>query len=213
MRGLFLGSGLILASVMLPGHGAQASAGKFWANGDFNIPAPNPGGIAIVDTGERYGEWRVVGQAGNVTWVTGTYTHNGWSFPAPAGTPNWVNLTGISRSATGLLHAPVPVTVGAQYTLTFYVGNLVDTAGVYGTSSSIAVYANSKYIMTATNSGGAGTKTETWKPFSVTITADAPYLNIAFINQDPATDMNCGLGNTNLVPITATTSAHKGGEK
>ena len=126
----------------------QAHAAVYWENGDFRIPAPNPGGFALVDTGERYGEWRVVGEAGNVSWINDKYTHDGFKFAAPNGTSNWVNLAAISRTATGIMHSPVATVIGQPYTLTFYVGNLVDPKGFYGKSSTVSVYENSTLIMT-----------------------------------------------------------------
>jgi hypothetical protein len=205
IKGIFVVRWLLLT--MLIGPFAAATTGPCWAggpplyweNGNFDIPAPVTGGFAIVDTAQRYGEWRVVGAPGNVSWVNGAYTHNGFSFAGDLSpTDNWVNLAAISRTATGIMHGPVPTTVGSSYTLTFAVGNLVDPTGIYGTSSTVLVYENAKLIATATNSDGGGTKTENWKSFSVTFAADAPYTEIAFINGDPPNDMNCGIGNTNF---------------
>jgi hypothetical protein len=178
-----------------------AHAAAYWENGNFDIPAPKAGGFALVDTGERYGEWRVVGQPGNVSWVSGSYAHDGFNFVAQGGvSDNWVNLAAISRTATGIVHNPVPTTVGASYTLTFYVGNLVDPGGIFGTSSTVNVYDNSRLIGTATNNGGAGSNAENWQFFTITFNADAPYTTIAFINGDPPGDMNCGISNTVFAP-------------
>ncbi len=196
------GASLVLLSVAMASRAAKAEL--YWENGDFAIPKPAPKSFALIDTGERYGVWRVIGAPGNVTWVSGDYTHNGFSFPAQGtgaaqGEP-WVNLAAISMTPTGIMHAPVPTTVGKSYTLTFYVGNIVDPSGIYGTSSTINVYENATLIGTAINSNGGGTKVENWKPFSITFKADAPYTTIAFINGDPPGDMNCGVSNTLFGP-------------
>lgn len=181
---------------------ALASEPAYWENGTFLNPVPDPGGFALVDTGERYGEWRVVGQAGNVSWISGSYQHDGFQFPGPDGVDStWVNLAAISRTATGIVHAPVPTTVGAAYTLTFSVGNLVDSSGYYGSSSTVKVYENSTLLETVTNSDGAGNSRETWKSFSITFNADAPFTSIAFINGDGPNDMNCGVGDTDFEPV------------
>ncbi len=187
---------------------AQAQAQPaYWENGTFRIPAPSPGGFALLDTGVRYGEWRVVGQAGNVMWTTGAYVHDRFNFAGPGGrSDNWVNLAGISRTATGISHIAVPTTVGSSYTLSFEVGNLVDRLGVYGSSSTVNVYENSTFLMAATNHAGAGSRTENWRQFTVSFLADAPYTTIAFINGDPPNDMNCGIGNTLFGPTPAGTS-------
>ena len=200
---LALSVGGLLLAVTLTSHAAQAQL--YWENGDFAIPKPAPKSFAVIDTSERYGVWRVIGAPGNVSWVSGDYTHRGFSFPAQGTTPTeqgepWVNLAAISMTPTGIMHAPVPTTVGQSYTLTFYVGNIVDPSGIYGTSSTIDVYENATLIGTATNSDGAGTKIENWKPFSITFNADAPNTTIAFINADPPGDMNCGISNTLFGP-------------
>ena len=198
-----LGAGLLMLAVVATSHAAHAQL--YWENGDFAIPRPAPKSFALIDTGERYGVWRVIGAPGNVTWVGGDYTHNGFRFPAQGDTPTlqgnpWVNLAAISMTPTGIMHAPVPTTVGQSYTLTFYVGNIVDPSGIYGTSSTINVYENATLILAATNTGGAGTKVENWKPFTITFKADAPNTTIAFINGDPPGDMNCGISNTLFGP-------------
>jgi len=182
----------------------HAECAQFWENGNFLVPAPFPGGFALVDTGERYGSWKVVGEPGNVSWTSGTRVHDGFSFPAQ-GNPTqaagpWVNLAGISRSRTGIMHGPVPTTVGQPYKLSFYVGNIVDPGHQYGTSSTVHVFENATEIAVATNSNGSGTTVENWKPFSVTFNATDPYTTIVFINGDAPDDMNCGLSNTVFGP-------------
>jgi hypothetical protein len=179
----------------------------FWENGNFLRPQPEQGSFAIVDTGERFGTWRVVGAPGSIEMVSGTYRHDGFSFPAEGTKPSetslpWVNLAAISRSVTGFAHEPVPTVVGESYTLTYYVGNVVDPGGIYGTSSTVNVYENSRLIQSATNSSGAGSTTENWQFFTVTFVADAPWTTIVFMNGDPSNDMNCGISNTLLAPVT-----------
>jgi hypothetical protein len=188
---------------------------QWWENGDFKRPQPQHGSFVVMDSGQRFGGWRVVGDPGNVAWVSGAYRHNGFSFFAPVTqqqtSVSWVNLAGPSQSATGIAHFPVATTVGQTYTLTFYVGNIYDTVGLYGTSSTLAVYENDTLLGTATNSDGAGTTVENWKQFSMSFVADAPYTTIAFINMDRPGDQNCGLGDTLLAP--AKTPIHAKGRK
>jgi hypothetical protein len=168
--------------------------------GIFEHPLPPPGSFVVIDSGERYGAWRVVGAAGNVTFVSGAYQHRGFNFLAQGTgdkqTKNaWANLAGLSQSATGLSHFPLPTQVGKSYTVTFYIGNIYAPGDIYGTTSSVAVYENSKYLGTFTNSLGQGTQNETWQKFSLKFNADAPYTTMAFINADPPGDLNCGIDN------------------
>jgi hypothetical protein len=184
---------------------APAFAESYWENGNFYKPEPDFGTMVLIDSGERFGLWRVVGQAGNVAWVSGAYTHDGFNFyaaePARLQTKySWVNLAGISQTHTGIAHHAVPTTIGQSYTLTFYVGNIYDPGGPYGTSSTVAVYENDTLLGTATNSGGQGSTDENWQLFTMSFVATAAYTTIAFINMDPPGDLNCGISNTLLAP-------------
>jgi len=199
-------STFIVLNAMICANAAHALP-PYWENGSFLAPVPKAGTFAVVDVGERYGTWRVVGASGNVAWTSGSYTHGGLSFPAQGGTSKtWVNLAAISRTATGIAHAPVPTIVGQRYTLTFYVGNIVDPSGLYGTSSSVKVYENARLLGVSSNSSGAGTNTETWQQFSLAFDADALWTTIAFVNGDPPGDMNCGIDTVVFGPGAASRS-------
>jgi hypothetical protein len=177
-----------------------ARAGTPFIDGNFVAPVPKPGTFAALDTGERYGEWRVVGAVGFVAFVSGSYTHNGIKFLgegtslATQQNSVYVNLAAISRSATGIAHAPMATVVGQSYTVTLWVGNVVDPSGIYGTTSTVNIYENAKLIGKATNSAGGGAQ-QTWEKFSITFIADAPWTTMAFINGDPPNDMSCGIAN------------------
>ena len=196
--------------------GAARAGGLYWENGDFLVPVPKPGSFALADTGERYGNWRVVGQPGSVAWTSGTYTHAGLSFPAQGTNATarrnpWVNLAAISRTATGIVHNPVATNVGQSYTLGFYVGNIVDLSGVYGSTSTVLVYQNSIFLGSFTNSDGAGTNAENWKYFSITFNATDPNTTVAFINGDGPNDLNCGIDNVTFGPSPAQASSTRSG--
>jgi hypothetical protein len=97
---------------------------------------------------------------------------------------------------------------GESYTVSFYIGNLYAPNDIYGTTSSISVYENSKFLGTFTNSGGQGTRDETWQQFTVKFKADAPYTTMAFINADPPGDLNCGIDNITFLPTGLGGRAH-----
>ena len=181
----------------------------WWSDIYFNTDIVAPGSIMLMDNSMRLGAWRTVGQRGNVAFVSGSYAHHGFSFPSQypgqETKANWLNLAGISQSKTGVAHRPVPTTVGAAYSLSFYVGNVYDPNGVYGTTSTVAVYANKMFLGNFTNSDGQGSTTQNWKQFSLTFTADAPYTAIAFINGDPPGDLDCGLDSVILAPVSGPT--------
>jgi hypothetical protein len=191
---------LSLTAILALTGSAAAKGPAYWENGTFARPQPPPGGLVVMDSGARYGIWKVVGAAGTVSWIKTDYVHRGFHFAAPHQSTAWVNLAGTSQTVTGISHSPVPTTVGAQYTLTFMVGNLVDPAGIYGTSSTVKVYQNSQFLGTATNADGAGTTTENWQKFTMTFSAKQPWTTIAFINGDPPGDGNCGIGDIDFEP-------------
>jgi len=195
---------------------ATAHAAAYFENGDFKHPQPEHGSFVILDSGERFGSWRVAGAAGNVAWVSGAYQHDGFSFFAPGRPPDntddsWVNLAGISQTATGIIHGPVPTKPGHTYRLTFWVGNIYDTVGLYGTTSTVAAYENATLVGVATNSGGAGTNAEYWQQFTYDFVAEAPWTVIGFMNMDGPGDLNCGVGNIVLAPA-GQAAAEKGGK-
>jgi hypothetical protein len=201
------------AACLVVGISTHAQASNYFEGGDFLLPIPLAGSYDLVPTTERYGVWRVVGESGNVAYVSGSYVHNGFSFPAETSptTNPWVNLAGLSRTKTGVAHYPVATTVGQSYKLTFYVGNVVDPSGYYGTSSTVLVYENSKLLMTAVNSDGEGSTRQNWKAFSVTFSADAPFTTIAMVNGDPPNDRHCGIDHVQLAPVNSGTITSAGG--
>ena len=199
-----------MRSYVLPAFGlflglcGSAGAAPWWEDGSFSQYAPPSGTFTLFDTGERYQAWMIVGQSGNVAFTSGAYVHRGFHFtaqrPGHETTDSWMNLAGFSQSRTGVMQHDVPTTVGTQYVLIFYVGNMYDPGGTYGTSSTVALYANAHALGTFTNSDGEGSTSQNWKRFRVVFTADAPWTSVAFINMDPPGDMDCGLDNVTFKP-------------
>ena len=182
--------------------GPQSAHGhSYFESGTFDRPQPPSGSFIVIDSGERYGGWRTVGAAGTVTYVKTDYVHRGFQFVAPPKSTVWANLAGTSQTATGIAHAPVPTVPGTTYTITFMVGNLVDPAGVYGTTSTVSVYENSHLVGTVTNSEGAGSTSETWQKYTMVFKAARPWTTLAFINGDPPGDGNCGVGDIDVAPV------------
>src|ERR1700722_13443831 len=70
-------------------------------NGSFETPVANTGSYLVYSTGDTFAGWKVVGAAGNVGIVSGTFEQNGFTFPAVKGA-QWLDLTGVSNSATGV---------------------------------------------------------------------------------------------------------------
>jgi len=160
-------------------------------NGSFEHPIVGGGSFDLFNTGTTFPHWKVTGATGNVAIVSGTFTQGGFSFPAHCGA-QWLDLTGTSNSATGVAQT-FDTTAGSQHTLTFFVGNIVDPGGIFGTSSTVNVLINGQQIFSATNSGGAGSNKLFWKKFTTGFTATGTSVTITFLNGDPSTDTNNGL--------------------
>ena len=94
-----------------------------------------------------------------------------------------------------------------KYTLTFFVGNVSDPGGIFGTTSTVNVLVNGVQVFTATNSiSSKKAKFEqVWKKFKTTITASSSTTAIAFMNGDPSNDTLNGLDEVRLVATSAST--------
>lgn len=143
--------------------------------------------------------WTVVGAPGDVAIYSGIYFQDNLTFVPKRG-EQWLNLAGTSHTATGVSQS-VATIPGTSYTLTFYVGNVVDVGGFYGTNSTVNVLVDGQPLMTAVNTGGAGKTQQVWQQFTSTIVATTTKTTISFMNGDTSTDGSCGLDFVSLVPV------------
>lgn len=165
-------------------------------NGSFERPSVPSGSFTLFSTGTTFAHWKVVGASGNVAEVSGTFTQNGFTFPAACGL-QWLDLTGTTNTPTGVQQV-VATTAGTQHTLSFKVGNVVNPNGIFGTSSTVDVLINGSQVLAATNSRGAGQTKLVWKLFTIGFTAQGSTTTIAFMNGDPSSDTNNGLDCVNV---------------
>ncbi len=73
--------------------------------------------------------------------VSGTFVQNGFSFPAQNGV-QLLDLTGLNSNAAEGVQQVIATTIGTTYKLSFYVGNIVDPGGIFGTTSTVNVQLN-----------------------------------------------------------------------
>lgn len=195
-------SSVVTASVpTLSQEVALASTGtvrNLIKNSGFETPIVPNGGFLLFYKGQTFSNWTVVGATGNVGPCSGTYRARGFSFPAHTG-KQWLDLTGISNTATGIAQT-VNTTPGAQYTLSFWVGNVVDPSKYWGVTSTVDVLVNGTQTFSATNSLGTGQSKLVWEKFTTTVTATSSATTIAFMNHDPRTDNSNGLDDVSLMP-------------
>jgi hypothetical protein len=145
---------LFLVGVSVAGLSARASAAPalHFHNAGFEQPVVSAGSYQVFATGAKFAGWNVVGASGNVAVVSDTFTQNGFSFPAKFG-KQWLDLTGVSNTATGVAQT-LALSHGESYTVTFWVGNVYDPGGIFGTTSTVDVLVNGTQVLAATNSKG-----------------------------------------------------------
>lgn len=160
-------------------------------DGSFESPIVPTGGFVVFNVGSKFSKWHVVGASGDIAIVSGTFTQNGFTFPAGCGS-QWVDLTGIMTTGAGVAQK-IATVKGSRHVLTFSVGNVVDPHGIFGTTSTVNVLVNGVQTFKAVNKKGAGSKVQVWKSFTTTITAPSTSTTLTFVNGDPAGDDNNGL--------------------
>jgi hypothetical protein len=166
-------------------------------NGGFEVPTVATGNLTRYSAGAKIGAWKVVG-AGNVDVLSETFEYGGYTFKPQRGKQH-VDLTGNSQSVTGV-EQTVATTAGHTYTLTFWVGNVVDSASGLGVSSTVNVLVDGKQFYKAINSKMATTSVPSWQRFIRKITATSTATTIAFMNGDPSNDTYNGLDTISLTP-------------
>jgi hypothetical protein len=166
----------------------------------FETPVVTPGTFSLFNSGTTITgtPWSVVGVPGNVGIVSGTFQQNGFSFVAQEGV-QWLDLTGLNTNAAIGVQQTVATIPGTTYALSFFVGNVVNPGGIFGTTSTVNVLLNGAPLLSATNSLGAGSTSQTWQQFTSSFMATGSSVTLAFINGDSATDNDNGLDGINLV--------------
>lgn len=165
-------------------------------NGGFETPATPAGTFTLYNAGSTLlNGWSVVG--GQVATVSTTFTQNGISFPAQSGSA-WLDLTGFNANHVEGVQQTLATVPGTTYTVTFWVGNVVNPGGIFGTTSTVNMTVNGSPVFTAMNSGGSGTATQFWQQFTASFTATGTSTTLGFLNGDPANDNTNGLDNISV---------------
>lgn len=203
LLGYFVGAAIGGAFLASP-----VCAANLIVDGSFEDPTVTAGSFTLFSTGQTFGAgapWTVVGVGGgNVGIVSTTFVQNGISFLAENGN-QWIDLTGITQSPAEGVQQTIATTIGQQYSLSFYVGNVNNVGGIFGTTSTVDVDINGSQILAAENSCTTCTSTLTWQLFTTTFTASSASTVLAFLNGDPSNDTSNGLDNitVNATPLPA----------
>jgi hypothetical protein len=188
------------AALFLTLLGSNAlSAGNLVRDGSYEKPVVPNGSFTLFSNGQAIdAHWTVVGATGNVAVVSGNFTQNGFTFPAKKGV-QWVDLTGYSsNSATGTKQT-ISTVAGQNYALTFFIGNVYNPGGIFGTRSTVDLQIDGVAVASFTNIGGQGTTALSWRKFSTDFVAAGTQTTIAFINGDPSNDNSNGIDAVSVV--------------
>jgi hypothetical protein len=173
-------------------------------NGSFETPVVPVGGFTNFFTGSpAITGWTVVGP--EVSVINESFTSECCTFPAEDGI-QWLDLTGDVSNAVEGVEQTVATTAGTQYTLSFWVGNIFDPGGIYGTTSTVDVRLGgiSGALLGAFTNNSTTRGTQVWQQFTATFTATAASTTLDFLNADPPSDNSNGLDNVVLNPTGTT---------
>jgi hypothetical protein len=166
-------------------------------NPSFETPVVATGSFENFATGSTgITDWTVTGPADTaVSIVSTTFAQDGVTFEAENGN-QWVDLTGDNSNSTEGIMQSVATTPGTNYVLTFYVGNTTG-GGIFGTTSTDALYINGAQVNTYENSNTDSTGLN-WEQFTYGFTASGASTTIGFVNLDPSNDNSNGLDMVDL---------------
>jgi Protein of unknown function (DUF642)/PEP-CTERM motif len=174
---------------------ASALGANLLTDGSFETPAVPSGGFMNFGTAATLDGWTVVGP--QVSIVSGSFTQNGISFLAEDGT-QWLDLTGDGSNRSEGVQQSVATVPGQTYTLSFWVGNVNNVGGIFGTTSSVDLLLNGAPDGTFTNSCTTCTAAQAWEQFTTSFVASGTTTLLTFLNEDGPTDNSNGLDNVVL---------------
>ena len=176
----------------------SAEATTLITNGSFESPLVPVGSFTNFASGSTgITGWTVVGPEASV--VSGAFISECCTFPAEDGN-QWLDLTGdVSNTVEGVQQT-VATTTGTQYTLSFWVGNIFDPGGIYGTTSTVDVRLGGLggTLLGAFTNSSTTRGTQVWEQFTTSFTATGSSTTLDFLNADPGSDNSNGLDNVVL---------------
>jgi hypothetical protein len=153
------------------------------------------GAFTNFGTGASIGAWTVVGPQASI--VSGSFVQNGISFIAQDGA-QWLDLTGDGSNQSEGVQQSVATVPGQTYQLSFWVGNVNNVGGIFGTTSTVDLSINGASHGAFTNSCTTCTTTQGWEQFTTSFVAAGTTTLVTFVNGDGPTDNSNGLDNVVL---------------
>jgi uncharacterized protein DUF642/PEP-CTERM motif-containing protein len=186
---------VLCAAALALAASANALGANLLTDGSFESPTVPAGGFSNFGTGTTIGGWTVVGPQASI--VSGSFSQDGISFPAEDGL-QWVDLTGDGSNSLEGLQQSVATVPGHTYLLSFWVGNVNNPGGIFGTTSSVDLEINGAPHGTFTNSCASCTSTQAWQQFTTSFVASGATTMVTFLNEDGPADNSNGLDNVVL---------------
>jgi hypothetical protein len=185
---------------------SSASGAVLFQNGfEFPVvnhtgPSGNSGGYDNYGTGQAIGPWTVVGAPGvtdAVSVVTSNFTQNGFSFVAQSG-QQWADLAGQDANSNYGVRTTVAGLLGQSYSVSFWVGNVVDPANVFGESTTVNLLVNNVPVFTAINTDGTGQTTQVWRQYTYNGFGLTDAITFTFLSGDPQSDFSSAFDNVTI---------------
>jgi len=199
---------LLLAALCV---GAPICSANLITNGDFETnPVANFVVLNSGDTSSLPG-WKVIGTAciassGGCVLVLNSSTYTEPSnigtitFQAQSGNQS-IDITGGGNTVDGGVEQTVATTIGTQYSLTFFLGNMDNAASNYPNASAALVRITGQADQTFTNNLVTANHLN-WAPITFTFTATSALTTIDFINATVGSDNEAGIDNVQLNEVT-----------
>jgi Protein of unknown function (DUF642)/PEP-CTERM motif len=184
--------GVLFASALAVFSSATAFGANLLTDGSFETPTVPVGGFTNFGSGATFGGWTVVGPQSSI--VSGSFAQNGISFVAEDGT-QWMDLTGDGSNVSEGVQQSVATVAGHAYQLSFWVGNVSNPGGIFGTTSTVDLKINGASDGTFTNSCTTCTTTQGWEEFTTSFVATGSSTLVTFLNGDGSSDNSNGLDN------------------
>lgn len=185
----------VLCAALALVSSATALGANLLSDGSFESPTVPVGGFSNFGTGASMGSWTVVGPQASI--VSGSFVQNGISFLAQDGV-QWVDLTGDGSNASEGVQQSAATVPGHTYLLSFWVGNVNNPGGIFGTTSTVDLMINGASHGAFTNSCTTCTTAQAWEQFTTSFVATGPTTMVTFLNGDGPADNSNGLDNVVL---------------
>jgi Protein of unknown function (DUF642)/PEP-CTERM motif len=195
----------ILSGVLavLAANASAYGATNLLSDGGFEQPVVPAGAFTNELSAATFDGWTVVGAAGGVSIVSGTFSQNGISFVSEQGA-QWLDLTGDGTNSSEGVAQTVATVPGHTYDLSFWVGNVNNPGGIFGTTSTVDLEINGTAAGAFTNSCTSCTSVQGWQEFTTDFVASGSSTMLTFLNADPPGDNSNGLDNVVLTGAAAT---------